>query len=176
MEKQRKVISLISADFEDLELWYPILRCEEAWIRVDVAGETAGKYVGKYGVPAEANFTFDSIPYREYDGLLIPGGWAPDKLRRFERVLEIARYFMENNKPVGIICHAGWVLASAEVLSGRTVTSTPGIKDDLRNAGAQWVNEPVVTDGNLISGRWPKDLPWYAPAFIKAVLKEGEVK
>lgn len=170
MDKQLKVISLISDDFEDLELWYPILRCQEAGIQVDVAGERLGEYTGKYGVHAQANFTFDTIPYQDYDGLLIPGGWAPDKLRRFDRVLEMAKHFMESNKPVGIICHAGWVLCSAEVLQGRKATSTPGIKDDMRHAGAIWVNEPVVVDGNLISGRWPKDLPYYMPAFLKALM------
>lgn len=94
MEKQVKVISLISDDFEDLELWYPILRCREAGVQVDVAGEAIREYTGKYGVHAQANFTFEEIPYEAYDGLLIPGGWAPDKLRRFDRVLEMARYFM----------------------------------------------------------------------------------
>lgn len=170
MEKQVKVISLISDDFEDLELWYPILRCREAGVQVDVAGEAIREYTGKYGVHAQANFTFEEIPYEAYDGLLIPGGWAPDKLRRFDRVLEMARYFMAAKKPVGIICHAGWVLCSAKVLSGRQVTSTPGIKDDMRHAGATWVNEPVVTDGNLISARWPQDLPAYMPAYLKALL------
>ena len=170
MEKQVKVISLISDDFEDLELWYPILRCREAGVQVDVAGEAIREYTGKYGVHAQANFTFEEIPYEAYDGLLIPGGWAPDKLRRFDRVLEMARYFMAAKKPVGIICHAGWVLCSAEVLSGRQVTSTPGIKDDMRHAGATWVNEPVVTDGNLISARCPQDLPAYMPAYLKALL------
>ena len=170
MEKQVKVISLISDDFEDLELWYPILRCRESGVQVDVAGEAIREYTGKYGVHAQANFTFEEIPYEGYDGLLIPGGWAPDKLRRFDRVLEMARYFMAAKKPVGIICHAGWVLCSAEVLSGRQVTYTPGIKDDMRHAGATWINEPVVTDGNLISARWPQDLPAYMPAYLKALL------
>ena len=168
----KKVLSFISGDFEDLELWYPILRCREAGVQVDVIGEKKGTYKGKYGVPAECELTFDEVDYKDYDGLLIPGGWAPDKLRRFDKVLEIARWFMAENKPVGIICHAGWVLCSAEVLEGRTATSTPGIKDDMRHAGAIWVNEPVVRDGNLISGRWPKDLPYYMPRFLEALFED----
>jgi protease I len=167
MTKNKKVLCFISADFEDLELWYPKLRLEESGYTVDLAGEKKGvTYKGKYGVPATSDVSWDDVDYKSCSGLLIPGGWAPDKLRRFDKVLEITRYMAEHNKPIGQICHAGWVLASAEVLNGRKVTSTPGIKDDLRHAGAEWVNQPVVVDGNLVSGRWPKDLPYYTKAFI----------
>lgn len=164
-----KVISLIHNDFEDLEFWYPTLRCREAGIEVAIVGEYKGDYVGKYGVHATADYTYDEINYREYDGLLIPGGWAPDKMRRFPKVIEMTKYFADANKPIGTICHAGWVIASAECINGRKLTSTPGIKDDLIHAGAIWEDKEVVVDGNMVSSRKPMDLPYYMPAFLHAL-------
>lgn len=102
----------------------------------------------------------------QWDALLVPGGWAPDRIRRFPAVLDIVRDMNAKGLPIGQICHAGWVLASAGILKGRTVTSTPGIRDDLTNAGAIWKDVPVVTDGNLVSSRRPPDLPDYLRAFI----------
>ena len=107
----------------------------------------------------------------DYDGLLVPGGWAPDKLRRFPKVLDIVRKMNADGKAIGEICHAGWVLISADILRGRKVTSTPGIMDDMRNAGGIWVDEETVVDGNIVSGRRPPDLPAYAKAFIEVVKK-----
>ena len=101
----------------------------------------------------------------EYDGILVPGGWAPDKMRRFPEVLEFIKVMDEAKKPIAQICHAGWVLISANILNGRKVTSTPGIKDDMTNAGATWVDEAVVVDDNIISSRRPPDLPPFAKAF-----------
>lgn len=106
-----------------------------------------------------------------YDGLLIPGGWAPDYLRRLDAVLEFVKYMDDHKKVIGQICHAGWVLSSADILKGKTVTSTPGIKHDLMHAGATWVDEPAVRDGHVVSGRRPPDLPQYLPLVI-AALKE----
>jgi len=171
MNKKYKVICLIHEAFEDLEFWYPVLRCMEANVEVVVVGEYKGRYTGKYGVHADAGYTYDEIDYKNYDGLLIPGGWAPDKMRRFPKVLEITRHFVESNKPVGTICHAGWVLASADCIKGRLLTSTPGIKDDLIHAGAKWADEPVVMDGNLISSRSPADLPYYMKKFLEVLFK-----
>ena len=168
----KKVIALVSEDFEDLELWYPVLRLREEGCRVDFAAEKAGKYHGKYGVPCEVTLTFKDIDPKEYDGILIPGGWAPDKLRRFPEVLGMVRSMNAEDKAIGIICHAGWVLASAEILKGRRVTSTPGIKDDLRHAGAIWVDEASVIDRNIVSGRRPPDLPEYAKDFITVLFRQ----
>ncbi|HMM19823.1 MAG TPA: type 1 glutamine amidotransferase domain-containing protein [Selenomonadales bacterium] len=163
----KKVVQLVHQDFEDLELWYPVLRLREEGIAVQLAGERAGEvYRGKYGVPAQADVSFTAINPADYDGLLVPGGWAPDKLRRFPEVLALVRHMDGAGKPIGQICHAGWVLASAGILAGRTVTSTPGIRDDLVNAGAVWVDEEAVVDRNLVSGRRPPDLPMYMRAFI----------
>ncbi|MBB5180767.1 protease I [Planomicrobium koreense] len=168
----KKILSFVHHDFEDLELWYPILRLREEGAEVHLAGEEKGKdYIGKYGVPATSDFAWGDITPSDYDALLVPGGWAPDKIRRFPEVLNIVRYMDKNNKPIGQICHAGWVLISADILKGRKVTSTPGIKDDMANAGAEWIDEAVVVDGNLISSRRPPDLPDYLREFIKVMEK-----
>ncbi|GIP51864.1 protease [Paenibacillus vini] len=166
----KKVIALVDEEFEDLELWYPIYRVREEGAEVHLAGAEKGKkYIGKYGVPAEAEFAFEEIRASDYDGILVPGGWAPDKLRRYGKVLEIVREMHNDKKPIGQICHAGWVLISAGILKGVTVTSTPGIRDDMENAGAIWKDEPVVSDGHIISARRPPDLPEYGKAFVDAL-------
>jgi protease I len=168
--KGKKVISLVHHDFEDLELWYPILRLREEGAIVELAGEKAGEtYIGKYGVPAEADIAFGDVNASDYDAILVPGGWAPDKLRRFPEVLEMVQHMEQEKKPIGQICHAGWVLVSAKVLDGKKVTSTPGIKDDMENAGAEWIDEPVVVDGHLVSSRRPPDLPDYMREFIEVL-------
>lgn len=164
------VASLVHHDFEDLEFWYPTLRLREAGHEVHVLGERAGEvYRGKYGVPAEATHDVAACNAEDYDVLLVPGGWAPDKLRRFPAVLNLVRSMDRRERVIGQICHAGWVLISAGILQGRTVTSTPGIRDDMENAGATWVDEPVVTDGHLVSSRRPPDIPAYAAALIDAI-------
>jgi protease I len=166
--KQAKVISLVAKDFEDLEFWYPTLRLREEGAEVHVVGEVAEHtYLGKYGVPATTTHSFHSLSSEEYDILLVPGGWAPDKLRRYPDVIRVVREMNAADKVIGQICHAGWVLASAGVLRGKRVTSTPGIKDDLTNAGATWVDEAVVVDGNIVSSRRPPDLPAYLSALIE---------
>lgn len=113
--------------------------------------------------------TFAEVDPDEYDGILVPGGWAPDKLRRFPEVLEMVRKINDAGKPIGEICHAGWVLISAGILKGKTVTSTPGIKDDMTNAGAMWIDKPSVIDGNIISARRPPDLPEYMKDYISVL-------
>jgi protease I len=164
------IASLVYTDFEDLEFWYPTFRLREAGHNVDVVGESAGTtYIGKYGVPAESTHGFDDLNPREYDGVLVPGGWAPDKLRRYDAVLEFVRAMDEKGAIIGQICHAGWVLISAGILAGRRVTSTPGIRDDMTNAGAVWIDEAVVVDGNLVSSRRPPDLPEYGRALVDAL-------
>ncbi len=165
----KKILALVSDDFEDLELWYPVYRLREAGAIVDLVAEEANKeYIGKYGVPAVSDFDFKGIKKEEYDGILVPGGWSPDKLRRFPEVIEFITYFNEQKKPIGQICHAGWVLISAGILNGVNVTSTPGIKDDMTNAGAIWHDVPAITDGHIISSRRPPDLPEYMKHYIAA--------
>jgi protease I len=168
--QSKKIIQLVSNDFEDLELWYPVLRLREEGAIVDIVGEKAGeKYIGKYGVPIVSDLAFSDVDPDKYDAILVPGGWSPDLLRRYENVLEMVHKMNEQQKPIGQICHAGWVLISAKILNGKNVTSTPGIKDDMMNAGAIWHDEPVVVDGHLISSRRPPDLPDYMREFIRVM-------
>ncbi|WP_227396894.1 type 1 glutamine amidotransferase domain-containing protein [Jeotgalibacillus aurantiacus] len=171
--KDKKVIALVSDDFEDLELWVPVMRLRGEGAVVHLVGEKAGEtYKGKYGVPAESDYAFTDIHVHEYDGILVPGGWSPDKLRRYPEVLEMVRHMNQHKKVIGQICHAGWVLISAGILDGVNVTSTPGIKDDMTNAGAIWHDEAVVVDGHIVSSRRPPDLPEYGNALVEAFAGE----
>ncbi|KSU49322.1 glutamine amidotransferase [Exiguobacterium indicum] len=170
----KRIIQVVSNDFEDLELWYPVHRLREEGAIVDIVGEKADETcIGKYGVPIKSNKTFDEINPAEYDAILVPGGWSPDLLRRFDSVLNMVRHFDQNKQPIGQICHAGWVLISAGILKGVNVTSTPGIKDDMTNAGAIWHDEAVVVDGHIVSSRRPPDLPDYMRAFIQVMEEQA---
>jgi len=165
----KKILQLVSNDFEDLELWCPVMRLREAGFQVDLVAEKAGVYHGKYGVPCEVPMSFAEVEAKDYDGILVPGGWAPDKLRRFPKVLKLVADMNREGKLIGQICHAGWVLASAKVLKDRQVTSTPGIKDDLTNAGATWLDKPCVVDKNIVSARRPPDIPEYMKALVEVL-------
>lgn len=166
--KTNKILVLVHDLAEDLELWYPIYRIREEGYLVHMASEKRGMFFkGKYGVPYSSDISWDDVEAADYDGLLIPGGWAPDKMRRFEKVKQLVRDFDADGKPIGQICHAGWVTISAGIMDGVKVTSTPGIMDDMKNAGATWINEPVVVDENIVSSRKPEDLTQYMVAFIK---------
>jgi len=169
----KKILLFVEDLYEDLELWYPKLRLEEAGMFVTVAGPQADKiYRGKNGYPCRADASLNGINEKEYIGLVIPGGFAPDKLRRLPEVLELTRYFMQSNKLVAHICHAGWIPVSADIVRGFRCTSTPGIKDDLINAGAEWVDESVVVDRNMISSRRPADLPDFCREIISFLNKQ----
>ncbi len=155
--------------YEDLELWYPKLRLqEEGWTCI-VAGLGEKTYQGKKGYPVTPDTTVDEVDPSSFDALVIPGGYAPDILRRSKRVLAITREIFEAGKPVAFICHAGWVPISAGIVKGKRGTSVEAIKDDLVNAGMHWEDAPVVVDGNLITSRTPADLPLFARALIQAV-------
>lgn len=171
--KGKKVIALVDHDFEDLEHWYPVYRLHEEGAKVDLVGPEADTvYNGKHGVPAKTDFAFQDIEVSNYDAILVPGGWAPDKLRRYPEVLNFVKEMDAQKKTIGQICHAGWVLISAHVLQGKKVTSTPGIKDDMTNAGAVWMDEPVVIDGHLVSSRRPPDLPEYGKALVDVLAEQ----
>jgi deglycase len=169
----KRLIALVEADFEDLELWYPVIRLREEGAEVVIAGLGADEYTGKYGLPAVPDAHVDELDMTDFDGLLVVGGWAPDKLRRSEQVLKLTRDCDSAGKVLGVICHGGWVPASAGILKGRTMTCTPGIKDDVMNAGAEYVDEPVVVDANLITARRPPDLPAYGAALVQALASAG---
>lgn len=165
----KRVIALVEADYEDLELWYPVIRLREAGAEVVLAGLGAPAYTGKHGLPAEVDAHVDELDMADFDGILVVGGWAPDKLRRSEKVLDLVRDADAAGKTLGAICHGGWVPASAGVLKGRTMTCVVAIRDDVVNAGATYVDEPCVVDGNLITARRPPDLPAYGAALVTAL-------
>ena len=168
----KRYLVFVEGIYEDLELWYPKLRLEEAGAEVVIAAPKAGAtYAGKHGYPCKSDAAIDDMQERDFDGLILPGGFAPDQLRRIDKVKELTREFMQAGKMVAHICHGGWMAASAGVCKGYKMTSTPGIKDDLINAGAIWVDEAVVVDRNMISSRRPQDLP----VFMKAVLKHEQL-
>jgi protease I len=159
---QRKVLLLAADQFEDMELLYPLYRLAEEQIAVTVAGLDTQPVTGKKGHgPVPVDTTVDQVAESDFDALVIPGGFAPDKLRRSAAVLDLVRAFDDSGKPIAFICHAGWVPISARILKGRRATSVGAIKDDMVNAGVDWVDEATVVDGNLISARTPADLgPW----------------
>lgn len=164
------ILAVVSEDFEDLEFWVPVMRLREEGALVTIAGiEKDKEYHGKYGVPVISEETFIGMTHEGYHGILIPGGWSPDKLRRYPELLEIIRGMDREGKIIAQICHAPWVTISAGVVKGRNVTSTPGIKDDLINAGAVWHDLPVVVDDNFVSSRRPPDIPDYMRELVKAL-------
>ena len=166
----KRVLMFVDEVYEDLELWYPKLRLEEEGMHVTVAGPVEGRvYTGKHGYPCKADAAIDMMEEADFDALVIPGGFAPDQLRRDEKVKQLTRQFHEARKLVAHICHAGWIPISAGIMAGYQCTSTPGIKDDLVNAGAHWVDEPVVIDRNQVSSRRPSDLPQFCRAIIEVL-------
>jgi protease I len=173
----KAVLTFVDDIYEDLELWYPKLRLEEAGYAVRMAAKELKGYSGKHGYPAAADLLLTDARTADFCGLLIPGGFMPDKLRRDEKVLSLTREFFEQGKLVAFICHGGWISISAKILKGKKATGSRGIKDDLENAGAIWVDEAVVVDGNLISSRTPQDLPAFGKAlveFLAANVKEAK--
>jgi protease I len=167
-----KFLFFVDDIYEDLELWYPKLRLVEAGAGVVVAGPQAGVvYSGKHSYPCRSDAAISDVSEGDFAGLVIPGGFAPDKLRRVEKVKELTRQFMASGKLVAHICHAGWIPASAGICKGYRMTSTLGIKDDLVNAGAIWVDEPVVVDRNMVSSRKPDDLPWFMRGIFQFLTK-----
>ena len=165
--KDKKVIILIEEMFNVFEFWYPYYRLKEEGVEVTVVGSgSAEVYTGKPGTQAKADVSADQVSAEEFDGIIIPGGYAPDMMRRYPAMINLVKDIFIAGKPVAAICHAGWMLVSAGILSGKRATSFFAIKDDLINAGAQWVDQEVVVDGNLITSRVPDDLP----AFMKAVI------
>jgi protease I len=159
---EARVLILAADDFEDMELLYPLYRLREEDARVTLASLGGRAVTGKKGHgPVAADAATDDVRAEDYDALVIPGGYAPDKLRRDGHVLDLVRAFDRDAKPVAFICHAGWVPISAGIVKGRRATSVGAIRDDMVNAGVDWVDEATVVDGNLISARTPADLgPW----------------
>ena len=166
----KKVAIPVENLFNTFEFWYPYYRLKEAGCEVVVVGSgSADIYTGKPGTEVKVDTSIDQVSAADFDGIVIPGGYAPDIMRRYPAMVQIVKDIYKSGKVVAAICHAGWMLASAEILEGRTVTSFFAIKDDLIHAGATWVDEEVVIDNNLITSRTPDDLPAFMRAVIKAL-------
>jgi protease I len=165
--KGKRVIILVEQTFNDQEFWYPYYRLKEAGAQVVVVGSCIQTYTGKSGTQVKPDATADVAAAADFDGIVIPGGYAPDHMRRNPAMVKLVKDLFEAGKVVAAICHGGWMLASAKILQGRTVTSFFSIKDDLVHAGADYVDQEVVVDHKLITSRTPDDLP----AFMRAVMK-----
>lgn len=164
----KRGLMFVADVYEDQELWYPKYRLIEAGAEMVVAGLEAGaKYISKHGYPCVSDAAADELDAADFDFLIVPGGFAPDKLCRYDSVKRLTREIHDAGKMVAHICHGGWIPVSAGIMRGYTCTSTPGIRDDLENAGATWVDQEVVVDRNQISSRKPDDLP----AFCREILK-----
>ncbi len=170
MKLKGKKVALFVADiYEDMELWYPYYRMKEEGAEVAVIGPEAKVYASKHGVPAKADLAIGDVKPEKFDALIIPGGYAPDHMRRSPEMVDFVRNIHNQGKPVAAICHAGWMLVSANIIRDRKVTSYYSIKDDMIHAGAEWLDQEVVEDGNIITARHPGDLPAFCRAIIAAL-------
>jgi protease I len=169
VELNSKTVAILAADhYEDLEFWYPYYRMKEAGVRVVVIGCGSGpvEVHSKHNYPVKLDMRAKEANPDDFDAVIIPGGYAPDLLRRCQETLKFVRSIAQEGKVTAAICHAGWVLISAGVIEGKMATSFFSIKDDMINAGAKWVDKEVVVDENIITSRSPDDLP----AFCKEII------
>ena len=164
-----RIAILVDDLYDEREFVYPYYRLQEEGYDVEVVAYQAKEYRSKSGMKVKAEKGVQEVSPDRYDALVIPGGYAPDRLRRYPEILKFVREMDERGKPIAAICHAGWVLISAGIVKGRRVTGFFSIKDDLTNAGAEYVDEPVVVDGNLITSRDPRDLKVWMKEFIKVL-------
>jgi len=166
----KKALILVENGYEELELWVPYYRLLEEGIGVTCVGPQTGvSYVGKHGLEVRAELSFAGVDLGGVLAVIVPGGWAPDRLRTHPQAVTLVKQAHERGIAIAAICHAGSLLVSADIVRGKRLTSTRSIRDDLRAAGAVWVDEPVVVDGNLITSRTPADLPAFLPAILAAI-------
>jgi deglycase len=171
--KGKKIAVLVADQYQELEVWYPLLRFREDGAETVAIGAEAGKtYSSKKGYPVVADVSIGEIKLSDFDAVVIPGGWAPDFLRQDERMVKFVHEMDRAGKVVAAICHAGWMLASADIVRGRKATCFKAIKDDLIHAGARYVDEEVAVDGNLVTSRMPTDLPAFCREIAKALVRE----
>ena len=168
----KRILAFVGDIYEDLELWYPKLRLIEAGAEFLIAGEEAHHvYSGKKGYPCNSDLRIAEVSSDDFDAVLLPGGFMPDRLRRLDKVKSLVSEFNRDLKCIAAICHGGWLAISAGVYRGVRVTGSPGIRDDLVNAGAIWEDAPVVVDRHFVSSRKPDDLPWFSKAMIEVIAK-----
>jgi protease I len=166
----KRVALLVENLYQDQEVWYPFYRLKEEGAEVVVVGTGSAKmYTSKFGYPIDVDRSAAEVSAADFDAVIIPGGYAPDLMRRYPDMVKLVREAVLADKVVASICHGGWMLASAKILQGRTVTSFFAIKDDLEHAGAKFVDVEVAVDGNLITSRKPEDLPAFLRAIIAAL-------
>jgi protease I len=166
----KRACVLVEQQYQEMEVWYPVYRLREAGCTVTLVGPEAGQsYPSKLGYPAQSDRAARDVKPGDFDVLVIPGGFAPDYLRRDPAVLKLVGGMVEQGKVVASICHGAWVLCSTQALKGRKATCFSAIKDDVQNAGARYVDEEVVRDGNLITSRKPDDLPAFLRVIVQAV-------
>ena len=170
MELTGKRIAILIEDmYNEQEFWYPYFRMKEAGAKVTVVGTGAKEYHSKIGMPAPGGVAAESVNASEFDAVIVPGGFAPDRMRRNPAMVKLVRDSFTQGKIVAAICHAGWVLISAGILKGKKATCVPSIKDDMVNAGAVYLDQEVVREGNLITSRSPDDLPAFCREIIAAL-------
>lgn len=167
--KGKKIAVFIEKMYEDLEFWYPYLRMKEEGAEVVIVAPKVDSYKGKHGIPVEADQAIIGVKEDEFNALIIPGGYSPDHMRRSPEMVEFVKKMNASGKVIAAICHAGWMLASADIVKGKKVTSFFSIKDDLIHAGAEWVDQECVVDGNIITSRNPQDLPVFCRKIIDAL-------
>ncbi|MGK7294830.1 MAG: type 1 glutamine amidotransferase domain-containing protein [Candidatus Wenzhouxiangella sp. M2_3B_020] len=170
----KNIVILVEDNYQELELHYPRLRFIEAGATVRVLGTGRNEYASEKGYGVEADGDVADVGPDDFDAVVIPGGMAPDRMRRSRPMVDFVRGMNDRGKIVAWICHAGWMAVSADIVRDRRVTSFQSIKDDMVNAGANWVDEEVVVDGNLISSRTPPDLPAFCRAIIDALTSNGD--
>lgn len=167
--KGKHVAVLLEELYEDPEFWYPYYRFLEAGARVTAVSPEIKEYKSKHGYPAKADLAAAAAKAEEFDAVIIPGGYSPDHMRRSKEMVSFLKEAYEKGKVIAAICHGPWMLASVGAAKGRKVTAFISIKDDLINAGAEYVDEEVVRDGNVITSRTPKDLPAFCREIIAAL-------
>jgi protease I len=165
----KRVCVLLAEGFEDLEFWVTVMRLREVGADVTIAGPTTDVVRGKHALEAAADVRVEEVVPGDLDAVVVPGGWAPDKLRRYDAVTSLVRTVHDDGKIVGLICHAGLVGISAGIVAGGRATGSLGIKDDLVNAGATWVDEPAFREGNVVWGRVVEDIPDFCRELVDAI-------
>ncbi len=176
MNLSNKQIAILAEDiYEDLELWYPYYRLQEEGIKVKIVAPLAKEYHSKHVYPVQADLSADEARVEDFDGIVIPGGFAPDRLRRYPAILNLVRGVYEKGGLIASICHGAWVVISAGIMKGKQATCFFAIKDDLINAGANYMDQEVVVDENLITSRTPQDLPIFLSTIITYLKSNNKI-